>query len=469
MAVSSLIDEQKELEAKIRNCYSNMMKKGRSNLTIGIIDSRLSNMEEHWHMYSENDKQLRKQKTKRDSKLDYFANDEHGKLEEFYLDSKGSFLDEKSRFAHPVTTSAHQLSAEIGAQGSLAVNPMPQRKMPVIAIPKFNGKLNEWTSYRDLFKALVVEQPLNNIEKFSHLRASLSGDPFILIKNVPVKENNFEAAWEKLVNHYDNNKSIIYSHVNDLISIKPMSAESVIELRRVLNDTIDAVVSLEALDGHFQHWDWFLVPLTSNRLDHASRRDWETLTANKSEPVAFSELKKFMQERLLTLELLPAANSQEKEVKKDKIQGRKIDYNSSKNVKVHNLTKNSYQNNSKSSVTDINKNCESKNCIVCSKPHFIAYCYVFKGKSSNDKLELVRANKLCYNCLGQHHVKDCRTQKTCLICAARHHTLLHDGLQSPAVISNPEKDSQASSQEHVTNIRNPAVLVTYKLKFSTDL
>ena len=145
--------------------------------------------------------------------------------------------------------------------------------MPTIAIPKFNGKVIEWTSFRDLFLALVIEQPINNIEKFSHLRDSLSEDPFILIKNIPFTEGNFEAAWNKLISHYNNNEDIIYSHFNDLISIKQMSSESVTELRGVLNDTIDTVSSLEVLQAPVKQWKWFLVPLTINRLDNVSRRE----------------------------------------------------------------------------------------------------------------------------------------------------------------------------------------------------
>ena len=64
------------------------------------------------------------------------------------------------------------------------------------------------------------------------------------------------------------------------------------------------------------------------------------------------------------------------------------------------------------------------------KSHFIAYCYIFKGKPAKEKLEFARSNKLCFNCLGQHHIKDCKTQKTCIICNSRHHTLLHDSFQA---------------------------------------
>ena len=198
-----------------------------------------------------------------------------------------------------------------------------------------------------------------------------------------------------------------------------MSLETVLELRRVLNLTIDSVDSLEALGAPIKGWDWLLVPLTSNRLDAASRRDWEILTANKTEPVAFSELKKFMQERLATLELLPTANSlhnAEKDQKKDKIQGRKFDHLNSKNSKIHNVTRHSVSssdnsNVQKTSVTNNDKQADSKTCAFCSKAHFVAYCYSFKGKSSKDKLDFVKSNKLCFNCLGQHHIKDCKNQK----------------------------------------------------------
>ena len=88
-----------------------------------------------------------------------------------------------------------------------------------------------------------------------------------------------------------------------------MSSECHAELRRVLNQTIDSVDSLEALGGPINQWDWILVPLSANRLDIASRRDWEILTASKSEPVEFNELKKFMQERLITVEVIIAPKS----------------------------------------------------------------------------------------------------------------------------------------------------------------
>lgn len=142
-SISSLVEDQKGLEIKIRNCFSNMMKKGRKNLTMGIIESRLDNLENHWQAYAANDVLINKQKAKRDARLDYFVDAHFDKVEEFYLDSRGDFLDEKSRFVNSVAGVTGPAASNLASGTALAAPYIPQRKMPTIAIPKFSGKHNE--------------------------------------------------------------------------------------------------------------------------------------------------------------------------------------------------------------------------------------------------------------------------------------------------------------------------------------
>ena len=120
-----------------------MMKKGRSKLTVGIIGSRLYNFEELWHSYCENDKQLKKQKSKKDAHSDYFEKEEFNVLEVFFLDTRGKFMDEKARLVHPTSSAINQHSSDVLANGGPVLSSIPHRKMPAIAIPKFNGKHSE--------------------------------------------------------------------------------------------------------------------------------------------------------------------------------------------------------------------------------------------------------------------------------------------------------------------------------------
>lgn len=54
-----------------------------------------------------------------------------------------------------------------------------------------------------------------------------------------------------------------------------MIAESDFQLRKLLNETIDALDSLKRLGAPIDQWDYFLVPLTVSRLDNQTKKDWE--------------------------------------------------------------------------------------------------------------------------------------------------------------------------------------------------
>lgn len=67
-------------------------------------------------------------------------------------------------------------------------------------------------------------------------------------------------------------------------------------------------------------------------------------------------------------------------------------------------------------------------CLVCSKDHRLYQCDAFKAKSSRERTELVKNNRLCFNCLSSnHHVKQCKSTGRCRVsgCGKPHHTLLH--------------------------------------------
>ena len=338
--MDAFISAQQKHAKKIKNAYSNLTKQGKAKISIGIIDSSLENLRETWTKFENNDIEIQKIKTEEHESNPYFVDEFFDAVEEDYVEVRGLLQERKNSLLYFAPAQANVPNNQV-SDNSSSTHAL-HRKMPTIAIPKFNGSHSDWINYRDLFKSLVVDQPINNIEKFSYLRESLSNDPLILIKNIPVTEKNFLIAWQRLVEHYNNNKAIIYHHIQDLLNIKPMSSECQSELRRVINQTIDSVDSLEALGGPVDHWDWILVPLSANRLDPASRKDWEILTAGKVEPVEFIELKKFMQERLLTLEVIPTTKFQSnfnKDRKKENTPGGKNSNNFSNSSKLHSITK----------------------------------------------------------------------------------------------------------------------------------
>ncbi|XP_043236743.1 uncharacterized protein LOC122389116 isoform X2 [Amphibalanus amphitrite] len=64
-------------------------------------------------------------------------------------------------------------------------------------------------------------------------------------------------------------------------------------------------------------------------------------------------------------------------------------------------------------------------CVACQKDkHGLSKCLDYQRMSVDDRWLVVRRAGLCYQCLGPHFARDCRSSN-CRVCGERHHTSLH--------------------------------------------
>lgn len=82
----------------------------------------------------------------------------------------------------------------------------------------------------------------------------------------------------------------------------------------------------------------------------------------------------------------------------------------------------------------------SNYCILCKKDHTLVNCNEFKELTINDRVDFIRKNKLCNNCLkAGHFYKKCKGFP-CKRCKMRHNELVHfekkDKLPSTSSESN---------------------------------
>ncbi|XP_053392148.1 uncharacterized protein LOC128554860 [Mercenaria mercenaria] len=83
----------------------------------------------------------------------------------------------------------------------------------------------------------------------------------------------------------------------------------------------------------------------------------------------------------------------------------------------------------------------------------VSVCSKFKSMSLNERKELVRKFKLCYNCLkGNHSSSNCRKPKSCTVpgCELKHNMLLHSW-------SRPNHESSASQAVTCASVKNSNV------------
>lgn len=294
-------------------------------------------------------------------------------------------------------------------------------RLPDVKLPVFNGNLDNWLNFHDLFVSLVhASQDLSSIQKFYYLRSSLAGDALKLIQTIEISANNYTVAWNMLVDHYQNPIRLKQTYLDALFEFATLKRESAPELHSLVEKFEANVKVLKQLGEKTEFWDIILIRMLSVRLDPTTRRDWEEFSSAKPE-VMFKDLTSFIQRRVNVLQTL---------------QGKIVDASSS-----NQHTKKPIQR----FVTShgANQVQSSRKCVVCSEHHPLYLCQTFSKLEVGAKEKEVRRHQLCRNCLRKgHQARDCSSSSTCRKCKGHHHTQLCTSENPAAVHSRATESTQ---------------------------
>lgn len=120
-------------------------------------------------------------------------------------------------------------------------------KLPRVVIPKFTGDYFKWMSFRGLFSVMVKDKmTLANAQKMQMLKTLLDGEASALIADLTITDNNFNGAWQRLTDRYDNNRIIVYKHLHKLITQSLARNESK-SLKKLLDTTDQVLLALQNL------------------------------------------------------------------------------------------------------------------------------------------------------------------------------------------------------------------------------
>ena len=98
-------------------------------------------------------------------------------------------------------------------------------------------------------------------------------------------------------------------------------------------------------------------------------------------------------------------------------------------------------------------------CVFCKSEHLTTQCDVISDQSK--WMEVVKKEKLCYNCLGHHKIAQYQSKGRCKNCKGRHHTSLcqGNGSQNSPGSNRQEKDSKLTSV-NTTLLQKTSTLTT---------
>lgn len=315
-------------------------------------------------------------------------------------------------------------------------------KLPVVKLPTFDGRTEEWKRFCETFTSLIhLNESIPNIQKFQYLVTSLSSVAAKIIESIELTGENYEIAWDLLKKRFDDPRAIKKKHIQCLFAMPKVERESATAIRNLIDYALKHLRVLKSLKLPTEAWDELVIHMIETKLDMATLRAWEqegnTADAKLNTLTDFLEAKCQMLERI-------EARTKEKEISK------KVEPDKPK-PKTRSQTKaeEGERRVSLATSTDAGK------CYLCRGDHFLYHCENFLALSIEDRVKEIRRLKLCINCLrNDHFVKTCK-MGSCRECSGRHNTLCHRPTvnkveQKSEAISEPQ--GQSSSDAASNNV-----------------
>ncbi|GFX35228.1 zinc finger MYM-type protein 1 [Trichonephila clavipes] len=107
---------------------------------------------------------------------------------------------------------------------------------------------------------------------------------------MPISNDSYEEAWQKLLYRYDNKKQIVQSLIKTFLDQKPISEANCFNLRKLFDMSDECLRGLNALGEQASSKDCWLIYLLLQKIDPESKRLW----AIKSSEEEFPNMKAFL-------------------------------------------------------------------------------------------------------------------------------------------------------------------------------
>jgi hypothetical protein len=239
-----LIVLQAENIAALSQAHINLKKLAKTQMTTPKLRSRLSLLKEAWEKCQSFHARLMLTTTEEDKRtLPYFKDQEYFAAEKTFLEVSDS-INEAIGKLQSVNSDSHDRSGESSYRDATAASPM---QLPRISLPKFNGKLTEWANFKGIFESLINgNESLSNVQKLHYLKTCVTEDAARLIGSLQISDVNYNAAWQLLLDEYDNTYTIVNTQIKAFADMPAMRTKTAVELKK-LRDTVAS--SLAALGG----------------------------------------------------------------------------------------------------------------------------------------------------------------------------------------------------------------------------
>lgn len=294
-------------------------------------------------------------------------------------------------------------------------------KLPDAPLPTFDGKYENWLSFKNAFNNMIGSQTdLSDVDKLHYLKSALIGEAANKTKIFTVEGINYANAWELLERSYEVKRILVSRHLSSIVNLPVLEKETTSGLSKLADDTQQHIASLGALGVSIG--SEMIVHLLEGKLPKSTLEKWEVSLARDEFP-KLDQMYEFLYKTAVCASKRERARASEAERNRFEPPMKK-----KRNV----FSNQAFTLNS------------SRNCAICrTKRHPLYLCDEFKRLSVPKRIDAIRNAKLCYNCLRSHRGSPCKFSG-CTVCQKRHNSLLH--LDKPTNTNNTDASNDINNK-----------------------
>ncbi|UYV77306.1 hypothetical protein LAZ67_15000449, partial [Cordylochernes scorpioides] len=179
-------------------------------------------------------------------------------------------------------------------------------KMPKLELPTFDGGLESWLSFKDLFySAIGSNSQIPEIEKLQYLKGQLRGEALKLVNAFPITADNYVEVWQTLLTRYDNPKDLIFTQIDNALRLPKLADDNHKSMFKLIDSCNEIVRTVKVLGYQIDSLsDVFFVEIIQDKLDKTTRKQWE-LQNNPRVVPSIKDLMEFLEIRAKSLQNLP--------------------------------------------------------------------------------------------------------------------------------------------------------------------
>lgn len=344
---------------------------------------------------------------------------------------EGRYYDAATAVAKLQAREQPLMNATLNASNLTITDRQDLPRLPKITLPTFDGKRENWYSYKSKFITLIHSRTnISDAVKCSHLFGSLTGSALAKVNQFEPSDTDYPTAWQTLLEFYDHKRVVAVEHLNAILDLPQFTKASADDLSTLWDTATQHLHILKGLDA--RSGDDFVVRIIERCLPPAIRSKWQD-TLKMDELPKLAELLTFIQTAIVKQQAFDDSHPTQRNAPKKRA-GEQLTQPARKMSKSSGHTFVTAPT-PKPAATPRN----TLVCPMCQGFHRLFKCAKFNGLKVQDRWTFIRKIQACQNCLWKHPLP-CDSDKRCKECHLEHHTLLHSGQGS-----NHSRNNQSTS------------------------